>query len=124
LDIHVICKLVFFKATFGNSRPMLASSCVIPRRFKEAITVAGWIRLGREGSTPRGQASQTRAFLRTASRAATTAHAVVSRARRGILREARPRRPRARRLSAPVAQLDRASVFGTEGYRFESYRVY
>jgi hypothetical protein len=25
---------------------------------------------------------------------------------------------------APVAQLDRASVYGTEGYRFESYRVY
>ena len=24
---------------------------------------------------------------------------------------------------APVAQLDRASVFGTEGCRFESYRV-
>ena len=28
------------------------------------------------------------------------------------------------RLIAPVAQLDRASVYGTEGYRFESYRVY
>ena len=26
--------------------------------------------------------------------------------------------------NAPVAQLDSASVFGTEGYRFESYRVY
>ena len=25
---------------------------------------------------------------------------------------------------APVAQLDSASVFGTEGCRFESYRVY
>jgi hypothetical protein len=25
---------------------------------------------------------------------------------------------------APVAQLDRASVFGTEGCRFESYRAY
>ena len=25
---------------------------------------------------------------------------------------------------ARVAQLDRASVFGTEGHRFESYRVY
>ena len=27
------------------------------------------------------------------------------------------------RTKALVAQLDRASVFGTEGYRFESYRV-
>jgi hypothetical protein len=27
-------------------------------------------------------------------------------------------------LGAPVAQLDSASVFGTEGYRFESYRAY
>jgi hypothetical protein len=26
-------------------------------------------------------------------------------------------------IPAPVAQLDRASVFGTEGYRFESCRV-
>ena len=25
---------------------------------------------------------------------------------------------------APVAQLDSASVYGTEGYRFESYREY
>jgi hypothetical protein len=28
------------------------------------------------------------------------------------------------RRHAPVAQLDSASVFGTEGYRFESCRVY
>ena len=27
-------------------------------------------------------------------------------------------------VAAPVAQLDRASVFGTEGYRFKSCRVY
>ena len=27
-------------------------------------------------------------------------------------------------LTAPMAQLDSASVFGTEGYRFESYWVY
>jgi hypothetical protein len=29
-----------------------------------------------------------------------------------------------RRIHAPVAQLDSASVFGTEGYRFESCRAY
>src|SRR4051812_27233427 len=45
--------------------------------------------------------------------------------------ESRPLRPRAARYTrdaasrgpAPVAQLDRASVYGTEGHRFESCRA-
>ena len=47
------------------------------------------------------------------------------RARRSLSRRVRdsPRRDVRLRRSAPVAQLDRASVYGTEGQRFESSRA-
>src|SRR3954447_17206718 len=42
---------------------------------------------------------------------------------RSTARSHRPTAARMTRQGAPVAQLDRASVYGTEGQRFESFRA-